>query len=107
VIYLVAPTPCSGKTCEAEENDNTFNSSFIRSDGGALDTNIVFQDGIGRIKSHLIICLVTVRQAEIIIQTFNLFWGGPEAKKRKTHQFLLAGNQSNEILKYWPEANKI
>jgi hypothetical protein len=38
-------------------------TSFIRSDGGALDTNSILLDSLGGIDSNLIIGLVTIFKA--------------------------------------------
>lgn len=50
----------------------TFNSLLIGSDCGALNSYIVLENGVGRIDGHLVVRLVSVRQAEVIVQALNL-----------------------------------
>lgn len=50
----------------------TLNTSLIRGDGGALDTNVVLLDGLGSINGYLIICLVTIFHAKIEVLNVNI-----------------------------------
>ena len=51
---------------------HTLDSLLVWSDGGALDAHIVFLDGDGRVDRHLIVRGVSVRQAQVIVQTLHL-----------------------------------
>jgi hypothetical protein len=48
------------------------NTSLIRGDGGALNTNVVLLDGLGSINGNLIIRLVTVFHAKIEVLNVNI-----------------------------------
>jgi hypothetical protein len=50
----------------------TLNTSLIRGDGGALNTNVVLLDGLGSINGNLIIRLVTVFHAKIEVLNVNI-----------------------------------
>jgi hypothetical protein len=47
-------------------------AGLIGGDGGALDTDLVFLDGVGRIYSDLIISCITVFHAKIVIPDVNI-----------------------------------
>ena len=47
-------------------------SSFIRSDCGALNTNLAFLDGIGSINGDLVVGCVSVFNSEVEIQDFEI-----------------------------------
>ena len=73
IINNMGPHPRNLKRKPTTWHPNhTFHTRFVGRDGSALDTNIVLQDGVGRIKRHLIVSLVTVGEAEIIVQALNL-----------------------------------
>ena len=43
------------------------NSGLIRGNGGALDSNLVLLDGLGSLKSDLVICGISVFDAQVIV----------------------------------------
>jgi len=51
---------------------HTLNTSLIRGDGGALNTNVVLLDGLGSINGNLVICLITVFHAKIEVLNVNV-----------------------------------
>jgi hypothetical protein len=44
-----------------------FDSGFVGGDGGALDADVVFFNGVGGVNGDLIICLVAAGDAEVIV----------------------------------------
>ena len=44
-----------------------FNAGFIRSNGCALNANTVLQNGMSRIDGHLIICGITILNAQVVV----------------------------------------
>ena len=53
-------------------NEPTFDTGLVGSDCGALDTNVVFLDSLGSINRHLVIGLVSVRQAQVVVLNVNV-----------------------------------
>ncbi|KAH1024826.1 hypothetical protein HUJ05_004259 [Dendroctonus ponderosae] len=47
-------------------SDGTFDSGLIRCDGGAFDSHIVLEDGMGRVDGHLVVCLVPKQKLRLL-----------------------------------------
>ena len=65
-----------GERCQPR--GHTFDALLIGGDGGAFDTDVVLLDGQSRVDGDLVIGLVTVRQAQVIVQALHLWEGSPE-----------------------------
>lgn len=59
------------------------NSSFIRGDGGALDTDLALLDGSSGVQSDLIIGLITILHAEVKVLDVNVQIGNNELRNIK------------------------
>ena len=50
----------------------TFDPFFVGRDGSALDADIVFEDGFGRVDRHLIIGLVAMRKPKVVVEAVEV-----------------------------------
>lgn len=55
-----------------------FNTRLVGRDGGAFDTNRVLLDRLGSINGNLIVCLVTVLEAQIVVLEIDVEVGEDE-----------------------------